>query len=123
MTIPLKMCIRDSSKGYSENNFVPTSTSQTITGGKTFANGGTLEVPIPTSEGMAAKKKYVDTSIVTEITKLAIKFSSLTKAEYNALETKSNSTIYFCLLYTSILYFTCTFLLLLFLSIIYLCFQ
>lgn len=29
------------------------------------------------------------------ITQIAIKFSSLTKAEYNALETKSNSTIYF----------------------------
>ena len=83
------------SKRYSENNFVTTSTSQTITGGKTFANGGTLEVPIPTSQGMAANKQYVDTSIVTGITKLAIKFSSLTKAEYNALETKSNSTIYF----------------------------
>lgn len=83
------------SKGYSENNFVTTSTSQTITGGKTFANGGTLEVPIPTSPGMASNKQYVDTSVVTEITKLAIKFSSLTKAEYDALETKSNSTIYF----------------------------
>lgn len=83
------------SKGYSENNFVTTSTSQTITGGKTFANGGTLEVPIPTSQGMAANKQYVDTSVVTGITQLAIKFSSLTKAEYDALETKSNSTIYF----------------------------
>ena len=79
------------SKGYSENNFVTTSTSQTITGGKTFANGGTLEVPIPSSRGMAANKQYVDTSI----TQLAIKFSSLTKAGYDALETKSNSTIYF----------------------------
>lgn len=83
------------SKGYSENNFVTTSTSQTITGGKTFADGGTLEVPIPTSTGMAANKQYVDTSVVTGITLLAIKFSSLTKAEYDALETKSNSTIYF----------------------------
>lgn len=83
------------SKGYSENNFVTTSTSQTITGGKTFADGGTLEVPIPTSQGMAANKQYVDTSVVTEITQIAIKFSSLTKAEYDALETKSNSTIYF----------------------------
>lgn len=83
------------SKGYSENNFVTTSTSQIITSGKTFANGGTLEVPIPTSQGMAANKQYVDTSVVTEITLLAIKFSSLTKAEYDALETKSNSTIYF----------------------------
>lgn len=83
------------SKGYLENNFVTTSTSQTITGGKTFANGGTLEVPIPTSQGMAANKQYVDTSVVTEITQLAIRFSSLTKAEYDALETKSNSTIYF----------------------------
>lgn len=83
------------SKGYSENNFVTTSTSQTITGGKTFADGGTLEVPIPTSLGMAANKQYVDTSVVTGITTLAIRFSSLTKAEYDALETKSNSTIYF----------------------------
>lgn len=83
------------SKGYSENNFVTTSTSQTITGGKTFADGGTLEVPIPTSQGMAANKQYVDTSVVTGITQLAIKFSSLTKVEYDALETKSNSTIYF----------------------------
>lgn len=83
------------SKGYSENNFVTTSTSQTITGGKTFANGGTLEVPIPTSQRMAANKQYVDTSVVTGITQIAIKFSSLTKAEYDALETKSNSTIYF----------------------------
>lgn len=83
------------SKGYSENNFVTTSTSQTITGGKTFADGGTLEVPIPTSQGMAANKQYVDTSVVTGITQLAIRFSSLTKAEYDALETKSNSTIYF----------------------------
>lgn len=83
------------SKGYSENNFVTTSTSQTITGGKTFADGGTLEVPIPNSQGMAANKQYVDTSVVTGITQLAIKFSSLTKAGYDALETKSNSTIYF----------------------------
>lgn len=83
------------SMGYAENNFVTTSTSQTITGGKTFADGGTLEVPIPTSQGMAANKQYVDTSIVAGITQLAIKFSSLTKAEYDALETKSNSTIYF----------------------------
>lgn len=83
------------SKGYSENNFVTTSTSQTITGGKTFADGGTLEVPIPTSQGMAANKQYVDTSVVTGIGQLAIRFSSLTKAEYDALETKSNSTIYF----------------------------
>lgn len=83
------------SKGYSENNFVTTSTSQTITGGKTFADGGTLEVPIPTSQEMAANKQYVDTFVVTEITQLAIKFSSLTKAEYDALKTKSNSTIYF----------------------------
>lgn len=83
------------SKGYSENNFVTTSTSQTITGGKTFADGGTLEVPIPTSQGMAANKQYVDTSVVTGIDQLAIKFSSLTKAEYDVFETKSNSTIYF----------------------------
>lgn len=83
------------SKGYSENNFVTTSTSQIITGGKTFADGGTLEVPIPTSQGMAANKQYVDTSVVTGIGRLAIRFSSLTKAEYDALETKSNSTIYF----------------------------
>lgn len=83
------------SKGYSENNFVTTSTSQTITGGKTFADGGTLEVPIPNSQGMAANKEYVDMSVVAGITQLAIKFSSLTKAEYDALETKSNSTIYF----------------------------
>lgn len=83
------------SKGYSENNFVTTSTSQTITGGKTFADGGTLEVPIPTSQGMAANKQYVDTSVITGINQLAIKFSSLTKAEYDAFETKSNSTIYF----------------------------
>lgn len=82
-------------KGYVDSNFVTTSTSQTITGGKTFANGGTLEVPIPTSQGMASNKQYVDTSVVTGITQLAIKFSSLTKAEYDALETKSNSTIYF----------------------------
>lgn len=83
------------SKGYSENNFVTTSTSQIITGGKTFADGGTLEVPIPTLQGMAANKQYVDTSVVTGIGQLAIRFSSLTKAEYDALETKSNSTIYF----------------------------
>lgn len=57
--------------------------------------GGTLEVPIPTSLGMAANKQYVDTSVVTGIGQLAIRFSSLTKAEYDALETKSNSTIYF----------------------------
>lgn len=83
------------SKGYSENNFVTTSTSQTITGGKTFADGGTLEVPTPTSTEMAANKRYVDTSVVAGIDQLAIRFSSLTKAEYDALETKSNSTIYF----------------------------
>lgn len=82
-------------KGYVDSKFVTTSTSQTITGGKTFADGGTLEVPIPTSQGMAANKQYVDTSVVTGITQIAIKFSSLTKAEYDALETKSNSTIYF----------------------------
>lgn len=82
-------------KGYVDSNFVTTSTSQTITGGKTFANGGTLEVPLPTSQGMASNKQYVDTSVVTKINQLAIKFSSLTKAEYDALEPKSNSTIYF----------------------------
>lgn len=82
-------------KGYVDSKFVTTSTSQTITSGKTFANGGTLEVPIPTSQGMAANKKYVDTSVITGINQLAIKFSSLTKAEYDALKTKSNSTIYF----------------------------
>lgn len=32
---------------------------------------------------------------IAGITQLAIRFSSLTKAEYDALETKSNSTIYF----------------------------
>lgn len=84
-----------SNKSYVDSNFVTTSTSQTITGGKTFADGGTLKVPIPTSQGMAANKQYVDTSVVTGITQLAIKFSSLTKAEYDAFETKSNSTIYF----------------------------
>lgn len=83
------------SKGYLESYFVTTSTYQIITGGKIFANGGTLEVPIPTSQGMAANKQYVDTSVVTGIGQLAIRFSSLTKAEYDALETKSNSTIYF----------------------------
>ena len=77
-------------KGYVDSNFVTTSTSQTITGGKTFADGGTLKVPIPT-----ANKQYVDTSVVTGIDQLAIRFSSLTKAEYDALKTKSNSTIYF----------------------------
>lgn len=82
-------------KGYVDSNFVTTSTSQTITGGKAFANGGTLQVPTPTSQEMAANKKYVDTSIITGIGLLAIRFSSLTKAEYDALETKSNSTIYF----------------------------
>lgn len=82
-------------KGYVDSKFVTTSTSQIITGGKTFADGGTLEVPIPTSQGMAANKQYVDTSVVTGIGQLAIRFSSLTKAEYDALETKSNSTIYF----------------------------
>lgn len=75
-------------------SFDPTA-DQTITGGKTFADGGTLEVPIPNSQGMAANKQYVDTSVVAGITQLAIKFSSLTKAGYDALETKSNSTIYF----------------------------
>lgn len=84
-----------SNKSYVDSNFVTTSTSQTITGGKTFADGGTLAVPIPTSQGMAANKQYVDTSVVTGIGQLAIKFSSLTKAEYDAFETKSNSTIYF----------------------------
>lgn len=84
-----------SNKSYVDSKFVTISTSQTITGGKTFADGGTLEVPIPTSQGMAANKQYVDTSVVAEIGKLAIKFSSLTKAEYDALKTKSNSTIYF----------------------------
>lgn len=81
--------------GYAENRFVTLYSYQVITGGKIFAKGGTLEVPIPTSKGMAANKEYVDTSVVTEINQIAIKFSSLTKAEYDALETKSNSTIYF----------------------------
>lgn len=67
--------------------------TQTIGGTKTFS--ASPVVPIPTSQGMAANKQYVDTSVVTEIGKLAIRFSSLTKAEYDALETKSNSTIYF----------------------------
>lgn len=84
-----------SNKSYVDSNFVTTSTSQTIRGGKTFADGGTLEVPIPTSQRMAANKQYVDTSVITGIGLLAIRFSSLTKAEYDALETKSNSTIYF----------------------------
>lgn len=83
------------SKGYSESNFVTKSTSQTITGRKSFGGGGTLEVPIPTSPEMAANKQYVDTSVVTGIFQLAIRFRPLTKAEYDALEEKSNSTIYF----------------------------
>lgn len=67
--------------------------TQTIGGTKTFS--ASPVVPIPISQEMAANKQYVDTSVVTGITQLAIKFSSLTKAEYDALETKSNSTIYF----------------------------
>lgn len=67
--------------------------TQTIGGTKTFS--ASPVVPIPTSQGMAANKQYVDTSVVTGIGQLAIRFSSLTKAEYDALETKSNSTIYF----------------------------
>lgn len=67
--------------------------TQTIGGTKTFS--ASPVVPIPTLQGMASNKQYVDTSVVTGITQLAIKFSSLTKAEYDALETKSNSTIYF----------------------------
>lgn len=73
------------------SSFDPTA-DQSITGAWTFSN---ISVPIPTSQGMASNKQYVDTSVVTRITQLAIKFSSLTKAEYDALETKSNSTIYF----------------------------
>lgn len=88
-------------------SFDPTA-DQTITGEWTFdrqvdfnsavniSDAGYINLAgQPTSKEMAANKQYVDTSVVTEITKLAIKFSSLTKAEYNALETKSNSTIYF----------------------------
>lgn len=73
------------------SSFDPTA-DQSITGAWTFSN---ISVPIPTLQGMAANKQYVDTSVVTRIGLLAIRFSSLTKAEYDALETKSNSTIYY----------------------------
>lgn len=72
-------------------SFDPTA-DQSITGAWTFSN---ISVPTPTLQGMAANKQYVDTSVTTRIGQLAIKFSSLTKEEYDALETKSNSTIYF----------------------------
>lgn len=70
-------------------SFDPTA-DQSITGAWTFSN---ISVPTPTGNGNAVNKGYVDSKFVT--TQLAIKFSSLTKAEYDALETKSNSTIYF----------------------------
>lgn len=52
-----------------------------------------LGVGEPVDLNHAVSKGYSENNFVT--TKLAIKFSSLTKAEYDALETKSNSTIYF----------------------------
>lgn len=70
-------------------SFDPTA-DQSITGAWTFSN---ISVPTPTGKGKAVNKGYVDSNFVT--TQLAIKFSSLTKTEYDALETKSNSTIYF----------------------------
>lgn len=85
------------SKGYSENNFVTTSTSQTITGGKTFANGGTLEVPIPTLQNQAANKNYVDANIiqVKSLLEKTMGYIEMTEAEYNALSEKANNCIYY----------------------------
>lgn len=85
------------SKGYSENNFVTTSTSQTITGGKTFADGGTLEVPIPTAQNQAANKNYVDAHIiqVKSMLETTMRYAEKTEAEYNALSEKANNCIYY----------------------------
>lgn len=85
------------SKGYLENYFVTTSTSQVITGGKIFANGGTLEVPIPTAQNQAANKNYVDAKIIQVDSKLeqTMRYVEMTEAEYNALSEKANNCIYY----------------------------
>lgn len=85
------------SKGYSENNFVTTSTSQIITGGKIFANGGTLEVPIPTMQNQAANKNYVDANIVQvkSLLETTMRYVEKTEAEYKALSEKANNCIYY----------------------------
>lgn len=83
------------SKGYSENNFVTTSTSQTITGTKTFS--ASPVVPIPTMQNQAANKNYVDANIiqVKSLLETTMLYTEMTKAEYNALSEKANNCIYY----------------------------
>lgn len=85
------------SKGYSENNFVTTSTSQTITGGKIFDNTVTVTEGNKILSSVIAQDDLTETTVAPVGSNDAryIQFKSMTKAEYNALETKSNSTIYF----------------------------
>ena len=84
-------------KGYVDSKFVTTSTSQTITGGKTFADGGTLEVPTPTAQNQAANKNYVDAKIiqVKSMLEQTMRYVEKTEAEYNALSEKANNCIYY----------------------------
>lgn len=83
------------SKGYSENNFVTTSTSQTIGGTKTFS--ASPVVPIPTVQNQAANKNYVDAHIiqVKSLLETTMRYTEMTKAEYNALSEKANNCIYY----------------------------
>lgn len=69
--------------------------TQTIGGTKTFS--ASPVVPIPTAQNQAANKNYVDANIsqVKSMLEQTMRYVEMTKAEYNALETKSNSTIYF----------------------------
>lgn len=83
------------SKGYSENNFVTTSTSQIITGTKTFS--ASPVVPIPTVQNQAANKNYVDANIIQVKSQLetTMGYVEMTEAEYNALSEKANNCIYY----------------------------
>lgn len=83
------------SRGYSENNFVTTSTSQIITGGKTFS--ASPVVPIPTVQNQAANKNYVDANIiqVKSLLETTMRYVEKTEAEYKALSEKANNCIYY----------------------------
>lgn len=83
------------------DNLVNLTTNQTIAGVKTFSSSPV--VPDATTSGQAVNKDYVDTlgtlKVSSDITGITgadkiTNMVSLTQAEYNAIVTKSASTLY-----------------------------
>lgn len=69
--------------------------TQTIGGTKTFS--ASPVVPIPTVQNQAANKNYVDANIiqVKSLLETTMRYTEMTKAEYNALSEKANNCIYY----------------------------